>query len=262
MAGRERAKKRALHRGLDDIINRDASLTSRLLNRVQPITSDPPPVTEEALVDSASPASSRPQNKDPLNETEGGREQNRATHAAEGNANTPAPRVATPGSVGSQTAKPREREKKLHTTVESSPTPHRATRSSALAGASEKTITVLPTHAASFTWEAFVGRWGIILRSGKREGKLRICEALYQNSHAIASETFFTSYEKLAKLTGLEKKQCAINIKQLEELGIVERLNVFNTATRQGTEFKLHFTPLAPGERRPPRYYCYDEDLR
>ena len=102
-----------------------------------------------------------------------------------------------------------------------------------------------------------------MLKSEGRTGKLRICEALYQNTYAKGEETFFTSYEKLARLTSLEKKQCAINVKQLEALGFVERLNIFNTATKQGTQFRLHLDPLPPGARKKsPRRYYYDEDLR
>src|SRR5215211_7324466 len=41
MAGREKPKRKALHRGLDDVFNRDASLTSRLLGRVNPAAREP-----------------------------------------------------------------------------------------------------------------------------------------------------------------------------------------------------------------------------
>jgi hypothetical protein len=110
--------------------------------------------------------------------------------------------------------------------------------------------------AAIISLGEFLARWGMILRSGSRIGKLRICEVLYENTYAAGVDTFFT-----AKLTGIEKKQCSVNIKQLESLGFVERLNIYNTATKQGTEFKLHLNPIPPGERRTPRYHCYDKDL-
>jgi hypothetical protein len=111
-------------------------------------------------------------------------------------------------------------------------------------------------------FDEFVARWGFVLRSGGRTGKLRICQVLYDNTYGACQDTFFTSYEKLAKLTGLEKKQCAINVKQLESLGFVERLNIYNTATKQGTEFRLHLEQLPPQARRVPRHHYYDEDLR
>jgi hypothetical protein len=116
--------------------------------------------------------------------------------------------------------------------------------------------------AAPMPFEEFVSRWGFILRSGGRVGKLRICEVLYENTYGVGRETFFTSYEKLAGLAGLEKKQCAINIKQLESLGFIERLKIYNTATKQGTEFKLHLEQLPPNARKAPRHHYYDEDLR
>jgi hypothetical protein len=116
-------------------------------------------------------------------------------------------------------------------------------------------------RAGPTSLEEFVDRWGIMLRSGGRLGKLRICEVLYEQTHAVGVDTFFTSYTKLARLANLEKKQCSTNIRQLETLGFVERINVYNTATKQGTEFKLHLNPLPPSARRTPRYYCYDEDI-
>ena len=50
MTGREKPKRKALHRGLDDIVNRDASLTSKLLGRVKPPAREPLEVqpTEDA----------------------------------------------------------------------------------------------------------------------------------------------------------------------------------------------------------------------
>ena len=53
MTGREKPKRKALHRGLDDIVNRDASLTSKLLGRVKPPSREP---LEEQPADEESPA--------------------------------------------------------------------------------------------------------------------------------------------------------------------------------------------------------------
>jgi hypothetical protein len=47
MTGREKPKRKALHRGLDDIVNRDASLTSKLLGRVKPPAREPLEVQPE-----------------------------------------------------------------------------------------------------------------------------------------------------------------------------------------------------------------------
>lgn len=117
-----------------------------------------------------------------------------------------------------------------------------------------------PEKIRVISFKEFVEQWSFFLKSGHRTGKQRVCEVLYNNTYAVGKETYFTSYEKLAKLAGLEKKQCAINIKQLEDLGFVERLNIYNTATRQGTEFRLHLTQLPLQVRKTPHYHHYDED--
>jgi hypothetical protein len=232
MTGREKPKRKALHRGLDDIVNRDVSLTSKLLGRVKPPAREPLVVPEEGREPPAADTS-------------------------------PDDAVATPHSQ--ETAPP----VKLRPRVQDKPLPVRRlneARAESLvpvvreAGAPVKPTT--PTPSTWITFEDFVARWGFILRSGGRVGKLRICQVLYENTYGVEQDTFFTSYEKLAKLTGLEKKQCAINVKQLESLGFIERVNIYNTATRQGTEFRLHLEQLPPGDRRIPRHYYYDEDLR
>src|ERR1043165_2189537 len=41
MTGREKPKRKALHRGLDDTVTRDASLPSNLLGRVKPRAREP-----------------------------------------------------------------------------------------------------------------------------------------------------------------------------------------------------------------------------
>src|ERR1700748_1212964 len=53
MTGGEKPKRKALHRGLDDIVNRDASLTSKLLGRVKPPSREP---LEAQPADEESPA--------------------------------------------------------------------------------------------------------------------------------------------------------------------------------------------------------------
>jgi hypothetical protein len=231
MTGREKPKRKALHRGLDDIINRDVSLTSKLLGRVKSPVREP---LEVSPADDPSPGAS-PQ-----------ADVTTSMRTAEGRgAINPSPRAK--GELASV---------------------HRldATRSQSVAAPrytpEREAVTPQPTESkAVTTFEEFVERWGFILRSGARAGKLRICEILYRNTYAVGAQTFFTSYEKLAKLTQLEKKQCAINVRQLESLGFVERLNIFNTATKQGTEFKLHLEQIPPTARKLPRHHHYDEEL-
>lgn len=226
MTGREKPKRKALHRGLDDIVNRDASLTSKLLGRVKPPAREP---LEMPPAEDASDAQDT------------GRVEDIRAAAAQPRAR---PLTTEPATVHRLEA---------------------ARSQGAPARESDASREVAPPKSAAGgavpAFAEFVARWGFVLRSGGRAGKLRICEVLYNNTYAIGKDTFFTSYEKLAKLAGLEKKQCAINVKQLESLGFIERRNIYNTATRQGTEFKLHLDQLPPAARKVPRYHYYDEDL-
>jgi hypothetical protein len=215
MTGREKPKRKALHRGLDDIVNRDASLTSKLLGRVKPPAREPLELsTANDVAQTTEPAEARPEHE-----------------------------AVKPRSHGEAA------------------TIHRLDSSRAQAVRPEREAVSQASPAAILSFSEFVLRWGFVLRSGGRAGKLRICEVLYNHTYAVGRETYFTSYEKLAKLAKLEKKQCAINVKQLESLGFIERLNIYNTATRQGTEFKLHLDQLPPQARRSPRHHYYDEDL-
>jgi hypothetical protein len=230
MTGREKPKRKALHRGLDDIVNRDASLTSKLLGRVKSPAREP-------LEVSPAPGEDAP----PSPVGAGG------ARAAEGQA---------PDAVTSR-PRPQAEQSSVHRLEPQRPEPSAQPREAA---GGREVASVTPLRAA-VPFDEFVSRWGFILRSGGRAGKMRICEVLYNNTYAVGRETFFTSYEKLAKLAGLEKKQCAINVKQLETLGFIERLNIYNTATKQGTEFKLHLEKLPPNARSAPRHHHYDEDL-
>jgi hypothetical protein len=229
MTGREKPKRKALHRGLDDIVNRDASLTSKLLGRVK------------------SPA------REPLEVSAGddGKVSGEESEAG---------RAVGEGAPEAVQLRPRAQAETATVHRLESPRAEAPAQPREAAGAREVVAAVSPPRAMPF--DEFVSRWGFVLRSGGRAGKLRICEVLYDNTYAVGRETFFTSYEKLAKLAGLEKKQCAINVKQLESLGFIERLNIYNTATKQGTDFKLHLEQLHPNARRAPRHHYYDEDLR
>lgn len=253
MAGREKPKRKALHRGLDDIINRDASLTSRLLGRVKPPSREP-------LEGQQAPGEARK----PEAEPEKGARPAEAAPVSPAAKSEAADTVERPEPLRPGPVAPRQGAGELLKADQQRAAPARAGREVSAGPAPVINSKVAPgvSAAAVPSFESFAERWGFVLRSGGRAGKLRICEVLYNNTYAVGRETFFTSYEKLAKLTNLEKKQCSINVRQLETLGFVERLNIYNTATRQGTEFKLHLEQLPPGERRTPRYHCYDEDLR
>jgi len=256
MAGREKPKRKALHRGLDDIINRDASLTSRLLGRVKQPSRDAlePSVPDERTKPEAEAGSSgSPDSSTAPAENIPSLSKETPTTSFE-----PPVAARSPSSAGER---PSTADLKVAAPSRRS-APSRSSDAASKAVAQSATPRIVPAKSPVSSFEDFVGRWDFILRSGGRIGKLRICEVLYNNTYAIGQETFFTSYEKLAKLANLEKKQCSINVKQLETLGFVERLTIFNTATKQGTEFKLHLEQLPPGERKSPKYYCYDEDLK
>ena len=250
MTSREKPKWKALHRGLDDIVRRDASLTSRLLGRVKPLAREPLDLpTDENSADGEPPEaviSPMP----------------REGASSQASQNLPAPVVRTQ----SQTVTPlvsRKATSALEKPTEKQPAsqqPLLVSDSSRTNSHSDKSPPATEKSGV-ISFKEFVSRWGFFLKSGNRIGKMRICEVLYNNTYAIGKETYFTSYEKLSKLAGLEKKQCAINIKQLEDLGFVERLNIYNTATRQGTEFKLHLAQISPQSRKSPRYHHYDEDV-
>ena len=246
MTGREKPKRKALHRGLDDIVRRDASLTSRLLGRVKPAAREPldstPP--DESTFDGVSLAElnqsdSRDKVRIHLQTAPSGKTRAESVTPLVSRRTVIAPEKSADTLIGASQSQPHVSD------------PIRASDNSFLTSQKSPII----------SFKEFVERWSFFLKSGNRTGKLRICETLYNNTYAISKETYFTSYEKLAKLAGLEKKQCAINVKQLEVLGFVERLNIYNTATRQGTEFKLHLSQLTPESRKNPRYHYYDEDL-
>lgn len=229
MTGREKPKRKALHRGLDDIVNRDASLTSKLLGRVKSPAREPLEVPAGDDVEAS---------------------------GEEGESGRPV------GDRAPEATQLRQRAQAEPATVHRLESPRAEAPAQPREASGEREVVAPVTPPSAISFEEFVSRWGFVLRSGGRAGKLRICEVLYDNTYAVGRETFFTSYEKLARLAGLEKKQCAINVKQLESLGFIERLNIYNTATKQGTDFKLHLEQLPPNARRAPRHHYYDEDLR
>ncbi len=250
MTSREKPKRKALHRGLDDIVRRDASLTSRLLGRVKPIAREPLDLpTDENTADGTPPEAA----VSPFSRQESSPQavQNQPASAVRSQSQAVTPLVSRKAASAPETIVEKQS----------------ASQPPLLIGDSSRTSPrgdknpPAPEKRGGIQFEEFVSRWGFFLRSGNRIGKMRICEVLYNNTYAVGKETYFTSYEKLAKLAGLEKKQCAINIKQLVDLGFVERLNIYNTATRQGTEFKLHLAQLPPQTRKSPRYHHYDEDI-
>lgn len=85
----------------------------------------------------------------------------------------------------------------------------------------------------------FSKRWAPILRSGQ----MSICRVLYERTHGIDEKECFTSMPKLAQAAGLKERQCYNVISQLEQLGFIERPDIFNTPTKKGTVFRLFLFP-------------------
>jgi hypothetical protein len=246
MTGREKPKRKALHRGLDDIVRRDASLTSRLLGRVKPVAREPLnlPSPEENFTDDT-PLGESPS----VSHEEVSSSPHQPVSVPRKRTETVTPLVSRRTVIAP--------EKRANAQTPASQPQHLVGGSSRTSDKPSPTLEKSPV----ISFKEFVVRWSFFLKSGNRTGKLRICEIIYNNTYAIGKETYFTSYEKLGKLAGLEKKQCAINVKQLEDLGFIERPNIYNTAKKQGTEFKLHLSQLPPQSRKSPRYHHYDEDI-
>lgn len=128
-----------------------------------------------------------------------------------------------------------------------------------IAGVVETVVPLPPVVAgepppASFA--EFSKRWSPILRSGQ----MSVCRILFELTHAVGRTECFTSMPKLAASAGLKERQCYNVVAQLEQLGFIERPEIFNTPTKKGTVFRLFLSPqdLSPGENR--RYHIGRED--
>ena len=97
----------------------------------------------------------------------------------------------------------------------------------------------------------FSKRWSPILRSGQ----MSVCRVLFEMTHEAGEAECFTSMPKLAAAAGLKERQCYNVVAQLEQLGFIERPEIFNTPTKKGTVFRLFLSPqeLPSGANR--RYH-------
>ena len=107
----------------------------------------------------------------------------------------------------------------------------------------------------------FASQWGHLLKFGKQDGKLRVCQVIFNNTHALGLDSFLSSYDQLGKLTNLSKKACQLIVSQLELSGFIERLAVYNTASRKGTLFRLHLFPAPSNTRKKTEYFLFDTDF-
>lgn len=123
-----------------------------------------------------------------------------------------------------------------------------------IAGVSKDT-SPSPVSATHFFGD-FSKRWSPILRSGQ----MSVCRALFEMTYSLGLSECFTSMPKLAAAAGLKERQCYNVVSQLEQLGFIDRPEIYNTPTKKGTVFRLHlapqFNPSGPGRR----YHIGGED--
>ena len=86
-------------------------------------------------------------------------------------------------------------------------------------------------------FEEFRARWKPFLR----KGQLKICEVLYEKTHAIGHTNCTTSFSELAVLSGLKLRQCFNIISQLEEMGLVERFRLAKGSNKVHAGSTFHF---------------------
>jgi DNA-binding MarR family transcriptional regulator len=92
------------------------------------------------------------------------------------------------------------------------------------------------------SFEEFAERW----KHGLRKGQLKICEVLYQKTHAVGQTECVTSFSELGRLSGLKMRQCFNVIAQLEALRFVERSRSEATSNKkdQGSVIRFHLYPI------------------
>ena len=96
-----------------------------------------------------------------------------------------------------------------------------------------------PAPSASVSFGDFSKRWSPILRSGQ----MSVCRVLFEMTYGVGETEYFTSMPKLAAAAGIKERQCYNVVAQLEQLGFVERPEIFNTPTKKGTVFRLFLLP-------------------
>jgi hypothetical protein len=102
----------------------------------------------------------------------------------------------------------------------------------------------------------FSKRWSPILRSGQ----MSVCRVLFEMTYAQGLSECFTSMPKLAAAAGLKERQCYNVVSQLEQLGFIDRPEIYNTPTKKGTVFRLHLAPQFSPSGSGRRYHIGGED--
>lgn len=120
-------------------------------------------------------------------------------------------------------------------------------------------LTTLPSasvEAAAASFGDFSKRWSPILRSGQ----MSVCRVLFEMTHGAGEAECFTSMPKLAAAAGLKERQCYNVVAQLEQLGFIERPEIFNTPTKKGTVFRLFLSPQDHPAGANRRYHIGEGD--
>ena|SRR5437763_8707623 len=108
----------------------------------------------------------------------------------------------------------------------------------------------------STSFADFSKRWSPILRSGQ----MSVCRILFEMTYEVGEKEYFTSMPKLAAAAGLKERQCYNVVAQLEQLGFIERPEIFNTPTKKGTIFRLYLSPQEFPAEPNRRYHIGEED--
>jgi hypothetical protein len=114
-----------------------------------------------------------------------------------------------------------------------------------------ESVTPDTESVAEMSFGDFSRRWAPILRSGQ----MSVCRALFDMTYGAGRTECFTSMPKLAAAAGLKERQCYNVVAQLEQLGFIERPEIFNTPTKKGTVFRLYLTPQTPAAGLNRRYH-------
>ena len=128
-----------------------------------------------------------------------------------------------------------------------------------IAGVSEsQTVRQAPVSGkvARASFGDFSKRWSPILRSGQ----MSVCRVLFEMTHGVGEAECFTSMPRLAAAAGLKERQCYNVIAQLEQLGFIERPEIFNTPTKKGTVFRLFLSPQEHPTGANRRYHIGEGD--
>jgi hypothetical protein len=105
----------------------------------------------------------------------------------------------------------------------------------------EEATPVASVGAPIRSFDEFKARWKPVLR----KGQLKICEVLFEKSHALGQDHCYTSYPQLSALSGLQERQCYNLLGQLEALGFIHRERVTKGSNKlnAGSKIILYLSP-------------------